>query len=284
MKLSDPFFIGYKAMPVSLKWFYAMIAMFLLAGSAVFSYTVASQQQVDGQGVWNTSEEVSIEGYLTVDPYPVLHKAESAADGLATSVLMVMEGKHSANDIADAYADTMVSVRGYPVSRGGWLMLELTGSDAITPLNSTISDSDRMSIVDAESLGTVTLTGEVVGSKCFLGVMNPGSGPVHKACADICLLGGVPPLLVVRDKQQRKFGYLLTRADGSSAARQLMSAAAESVQISGELSRKGDLLYLAIGSLNITDQTNVPIIQPSPTLFASLSTGPRADDVCSVAH
>lgn len=284
MKRSDPFFVGYKSMPGSLKRFYAVTAILLFAGTALFSYTVASQQQVDSQGVWNTSEEISVEGYLTVDPYPVLHRTVDAADGLAESVLMVMEGKHSANTLAEKHADTMVSVRGYSVSRGGWLMLELTDDDAITPLNNAASVDGLESSVDSESLGTVKLTGEVVGSKCFLGVMNPGSGPVHKACAEVCLLGGVPPMLVVRDKQQRKFGYMLTSADGSSAAEQLMSVAAESVQITGELSRKSDLLYLAIGKLNHVNGVVASEVQTPPTLFASLGVEPWSDELCSVAQ
>jgi hypothetical protein len=29
----------------------------------------------------------------------------------------------------------------------------------------------------------MTLTGEIVDSKCYLGVMNPGQGKVHRDCA-----------------------------------------------------------------------------------------------------
>ena len=42
-----------------------------------------------------------------------------------------------------------------------------------------------------QPLGAVTLTGEIVDSKCFLGVMNPGNLKPHKACAIRCISGGI---------------------------------------------------------------------------------------------
>ena len=49
-----------------------------------------------------------------------------------------------------------------------------------------------------ESLGKQTFVGEIVDSKCFLGVMNPGRLTPHRACAIRCISGGVPPVLLVR--------------------------------------------------------------------------------------
>jgi hypothetical protein len=43
------------------------------------------------------------------------------------------------------------------------------------------------------------LTGELVDSKCFLGVMRPAVGKVHRGCAIRCLAGGVPPGLLLRN-------------------------------------------------------------------------------------
>jgi hypothetical protein len=46
----------------------------------------------------------------------------------------------------------------------------------------------------------IEVRGEIVDSKCFLGVMVPGSGKTHKDCASLCLRGGIPPALYVRDQ------------------------------------------------------------------------------------
>jgi hypothetical protein len=48
-------------------------------------------------------------------------------------------------------------------------------------------------------LGTFALSGEIVDGKCYLGVMNPGSGKVHRDCAARCLSGGVPILFVTNN-------------------------------------------------------------------------------------
>ena len=50
----------------------------------------------------------------------------------------------------------------------------------------------------------VMLRGEIVDSKCYLGVMNPGEGTVHRDCAARCLSGGLPPMLVVRSPARRE--------------------------------------------------------------------------------
>ena len=49
----------------------------------------------------------------------------------------------------------------------------------------------------------MTLDGEIVDSKCFLGVMNPGERVVHRDCAIRCLSGGVPPMLAYTTKDGR---------------------------------------------------------------------------------
>ncbi|MBL8234879.1 MAG: hypothetical protein JNL98_40640, partial [Bryobacterales bacterium] len=62
-------------------------------------------------------------------------------------------------------------------------------------------DGIRMLEVEPESVRPVgapreQLEGEIVDTKCYLGVMNPGAGKTHRACAARCLHGGVPAALV----------------------------------------------------------------------------------------
>jgi hypothetical protein len=69
----------------------------------------------------------------------------------------------------------------------------------------------------AGGLGLMELTGEIVDSKCFLGVMVPGAGKTHKDCASLCLRGGIPPALHVQDRDGRSALLLLTqRSDPKS--------------------------------------------------------------------
>ena len=88
-------------------------------------------------------------------------------------------------------------------------------------------------------LGAVTLRGEIVDSKCYLGVMNPGNGKVHRDCAARCISGGIPPAFVVKDASGISKTLLLAGSD-----RRVIDFVAEPVEVSGRLSRSGDLLIL----------------------------------------
>jgi hypothetical protein len=62
----------------------------------------------------------------------------------------------------------------------------------------------------------ITLKGEIIDPKCYLGAMKPGGGKTHKA-RHACISGGVPPMLVTRDASKQETFYLLTTAEGGLA-------------------------------------------------------------------
>ena len=66
--------------------------------------------------------------------------------------------------------------------------------------------------------GRVELTGEIVDSKCFLGVMKPGRGKPHRSCAARCLAGGIPPQLLVVSAEGASRLLLLADAQGGPLA------------------------------------------------------------------
>jgi hypothetical protein len=86
----------------------------------------------------------------------------------------------------------------------------------------------------------VTLRGEIVDSKCHLGVMNPGEGVVHRDCARRCLSGGIPPMLAVRDGHGRKALIVLVSESGRAVGRELSAIAGRPVEVTGRLTRDGE--------------------------------------------
>jgi hypothetical protein len=94
------------------------------------------------------------------------------------------------------------------------------------------------------SLGTQTIVGEIVDSKCFLGVMNPGQLAPHRACAIRCISGGCPPVLLVRQKDGAPLYFLLVSVEGKPVNKQVLDRVAEPLEISGEVERQGELLIL----------------------------------------
>lgn len=255
-KSSSPFFIGYLDMPDALKKFYVPLTLLMMVLSATIGFIFASKQSSIADATWQTESTVTYTGLLTVDPYPVLHRIHPEEPEAIESILLVRQGKFSAEEFASPAQGQMVSITGFLISRGGWTMLELRSSEDIVSMGPDQSDDAAMimSRVEAVSLGDVALAGEIADSKCFLGVMKPGEGAVHKACAEVCLLGGIPTMLVVRDQSDIRYGYILTLPDGGSASELLSERAADDVEIHGELVQKGDLLYLRMSSDKIQNE------------------------------
>ena len=246
-----PFFIGYRPFPAALtRWYLALAAVFVLA-SGVGGYWLAAQQAAPAPGNWDSAATTTMRGILMLRPYPALHRLNPAAPGGVESVLLVRQGKHSADAWARGFDRQAVSARGYAITRGGWKMLEIPGADALAVDAGGDGDGDGdletlRALLEIQPLGPAELAGEIVDSKCFLGVMKPGHGMTHKACAELCLRGGIPPILVAADADGRKIGTLLARADGGSAAAELAQFAADPVRVSGRLQRQGGLLFMRV--------------------------------------
>ena len=94
------------------------------------------------------------------------------------------------------------------------------------------------------SLGQQTLVGEIVDSKTYLGVMNPGQLTTHRACAIRCISGGIPPVLFVRQTNGPALYFLLVSRDGKPVNKQVLNLVAEPVQITGAVERQGEMLIL----------------------------------------
>jgi len=97
-----------------------------------------------------------------------------------------------------------------------------------------------------DALGEVTLRGEIVDYKCYLGAMKPGDGMTHRACATLCIQGGIPPALVVSTRTGDRY-YLLTDEAGGRANEMVLGHVGVPVRVRGELSERGGIEYLAIG-------------------------------------
>ena len=92
--------------------------------------------------------------------------------------------------------------------------------------------------------GPLTVRGEIVDSKCFLGVMVPGSGKTHKDCASLCVRGGIPPALHMQDRAGHSVLMLLTGTAGESVSAQALRFAGEAVDMTGTIQQQDGWLVL----------------------------------------
>jgi hypothetical protein len=139
-----------------------------------------------------------------------------------------------------------VKATGFLIEREGTAMLELVGGlEAVEPLPSVPETWQAgASAPSGEVLGSRTLKGEIVDSKCYLGVMKPGEGRAHKACATLCVRGGIPPVFRVKLEDGRRLHFVLTGADGAAADLDtVLPLVADPVEATGIVERRGSLLY-----------------------------------------
>jgi hypothetical protein len=231
------FYVGYLSMPPRLRWTVRGLVLLLLALVALDAWLVASMQPAAGHGSWaDTPQEYA--GTLTRQPYPMLRVKTPA--GIKT-YLLVSDEKRGADAALGVTPDGPVKLSGFPITRSGLGMIELAANDvAVISETATIEEPAR------EVHGTVTLDGEIVDSKCWLGVMRPGEGHLHKACASLCIRGGIPPMFVTRGRGGDVPALmLLTQADGTAVPPDLIIPfVADAVRVTGTIEKRGDLWVL----------------------------------------
>jgi hypothetical protein len=132
----------------------------------------------------------------------------------------------------------------------GWV-IERPGDHMIEVVSASTHPS-RLVKTDEVVLGSVSLTGEIVDTKCHFGVMNPGSGKVHRDCAVRCISGGIPPGLLIRDRDGKLRTVLLAGADGRELHREILDYVAQPVRVHGTLVRSAGFLTLHADPSTIT--------------------------------
>ena len=95
-------------------------------------------------------------------------------------------------------------------------------------------------------LGQMTLSGEIVDSKCYFGSMKPGEGKPHRSCAALCISGGIPPVYVVQNENKEADYYLMVGANGQQINQELLPYVAENVTLKGRVEQSDEwkILYV----------------------------------------
>ncbi|MGE3843181.1 MAG: hypothetical protein AB7I50_16540 [Vicinamibacterales bacterium] len=231
------FFIGYDPpLPPRLGRFVARVVWVIGAGALMWSAVAASGHVPLEGGLFEYGHPDSFEGVIHEKPYPTL--AVSGQERL----LLVLPGKHGADAYVHGLEGRKVTLRGTRIMRNGHIMVEvepgtLTADVAIdVPVGHLLEEG----VVST----SIRLSGEIVDSKCFLGVMVPGSGKTHKECAALCLRGGIPPALYVRDRENRTALLLLTGPSGEALGQRAAPIVGEPIAMTGRLERQGNWFVL----------------------------------------
>ncbi|MEZ5416703.1 MAG: hypothetical protein R2708_05100 [Vicinamibacterales bacterium] len=234
-----------RAMRFSLAAAAGLVAGFLVLGTAfaAFERSPGADLQAGEYGVRHS-------GLLLQKPYP--HLRTLNADGTFTTLLFTGWVKNNVT-LPAAQVGQAVTAQGNLYRRDGLGMLE--GAGGFAPATDLpAAEVARLRAVADVDLGEVILTGEIVDSKCYAGRMRPGIGHGHRACAQLCIVGGIPPVLVTVAADGRESHYVLASREGEPVNAEVAPFAAEPVEVRGRLVRRGDLQVLHIDPAGIRRQ------------------------------
>ncbi len=229
---NDTFYVGYLPLPRGLRGTIVALLAVLFALVTFDAWLVATLQPQAGDGRWAETPTEFV-GTLARDPYPTLRVNKG---GKTKTYIVISDEKRGAEAALAKFANgTSVKLVGYEIERAAVGMIQLAATDMSASDAAPIADPSR------EIHGRVTVEGEIVDSKCWLGVMRPGDGHIHKACASLCIRGGIPPMLVTRDEGVPSV-MLLTLFDGRAIPPdQILEFVADPVRLSGIVEKRGDL-------------------------------------------
>lgn len=250
----DEFFIGWLPVPRPYVWFLRPLVAALVLTTAGMAIVLALLQRHPGTGRWDVDDFRTFDGIVYASPYALVRVPGEKRGDPPRTLLLVEEGKVGARSRVERLVQgraegVAVRVSGTILHRHGRAMLELAQGDQamrlLTPDEAARLPSLGWPVPQVLAEHT-TLRGEVIDSKCYLGAMRPGGGKTHKACATLCVSGGVPPMLVSRDERGHETFYLLATSEAGPANELVRDFVGDAVAASGRLERRGDVLILRL--------------------------------------
>lgn len=166
---------------------------------------------------------------------------------LVHGVLLSSQGRSAIGASALSLDGRIVRLEGNLLERAGRRGLEVGSAE---PASLPDADERRLRERRTEALGTLTLRGEIVDSKCYLGRMRPGAGRPHRACAQSCVGGGVLPLFLSHEGGPERH-FLLEDVDGGSVRLELLPFLTEPIALEGEVTRVEDLFVVRTAASRI---------------------------------
>lgn len=236
---SEEFFIGWqgKAPPQTGRFLRGRIVLILVA-TLVLGAILAASQGTIGRAWFQFGDVREFHGLLVREPVPMLLTESPDPESGESVYLLVSPFKYGyPAEEAERFHLQPVTIQGTLIynEESGGAMIEAVetvpreGAEAVNPLS-----------VVAER--KVTLEGEIVDSKCWLGVMNPGSMKPHRACAINCIRGGIPPVLLV----DRRDLFVMVGTDGEAINESILPLVALPVSMEGTVVDYGPLKVIKV--------------------------------------
>ena len=233
----NEFYVGYHdKMPFGIKSFIKLKISMVAILTVFISMILVLTQKAFYPSQFEYLNYQSFTGIILEKPYPMLLVNQPVKG--KSAYYLVDFGKFGASQSVKSLNGRSVKLSGSLIYRDNQTMLEIESGKI-----EIIENTDSVFTNESEISSNVTLVGEIVDSKCFFGVMKPGNLKAHKSCAIRCISGGIPPVLVVKNKITVDY-YLLVSSTGEAVNQAVLDKVAVPVQIVGELVKSGQINIL----------------------------------------
>lgn len=246
-----PFFVGYLPVPKPLQMVLAAVAVCAVAFFTALAFATGVTQDDPGDGRLRFDlGRQTVTGTLELRPYPVIHVTEGSEHIEAGETLMMSgAGKFGVTEQADAIGPSGATVTGIVLNRGSIRMLQIPNRTR------DIAAADvAVAAPEAVDLGRWRLAGEICDGKCLTGAMRPGRGLAHKACAELCILGGVPPVFVSTQPVAGHEFLMMGARDGGPVSEALLDRTGVFISIEGQVEERGGLAVF------LADETTIEVL------------------------
>ncbi len=247
---TDEFYIGYlKEIPRDIRKFLGILIPFILATLLFLGLILPAIHYQFSTGSYTKAQD--FEGLLISQPIPQLLVPRlghlNGHDPYSRYILASTRKTGVSQKVLDL-SGKWVKLRAIPVFRDNMTLLAVSSKIEPQiidpPLSSLPPPTQRL------SLGSVTLTGEIIDLKCYLGVMKPGHTVIHRNCAIRCISGGIPPALKVMNEQGNPLYLILVDQNEKAINEKILSWVTDPVTLSGEVLQYGDLLVLKVARIS----------------------------------
>lgn len=215
----------------------------IFTGLGIAGFVTGATQDDPGNGAFRGDYgRQNLTGIVELTPYPVLH-VTTGNDRIkkGETLMMTAGGKAGVNSRAKPLEGKLVNVSGVILERGDLNMLQLRGGKR--GLSAAEGEEE---MPELQTHGRWKLTGEICDGKCLAGAMRPGRGLAHKACANLCLLGDIPPVFVTTQPVLGQEYLLITGPDGQEMPLAAYDRIAQFISVEGEITKRGSMLVFAI--------------------------------------
>ena len=238
-----PFYVGYFPVPAPLRALLLGVALVFIGAMAALGLAVGATQDDPGAGAFRADfGRQTITGVIDLTPYPMVHVTQGN-DRIKTGHTMMLSGpgKNGIQTRAAKLEGQLATVSGIVLERGTIHMLQVAGGRrGLSAAEGSAAE------VPSEDLGRWKLAGEICDGKCLTGAMRPGRGLAHKACANLCILGGVPPVFVSTQPVAGSEFLMIGSAQGAGLSARMLDHVGQYISVEGQVERRGNILIFLV--------------------------------------